>query len=307
MDPPQTILYEEDTSYALMLAADRRGHRVDHCLLEDLLLWHGKAFAEVSEAHVQSDPEVPVRLGSRERVCLQEVDAILLRSDPPFDDRYLWGTLILERVRGATFVMNDPRGLRDANEKLYACHFPELMPRSLVARDRAHILAFIDEVGGRAVVKPLHGAGGDGVMALARGDLNLNAIVETATRQGRRQVMVQEFLPEVKQGDKRILVLDGEPLGAILRVSRPGDLRSNIHVGGSVLKANLEPEDHQIVQAMAPRLREDGLWFVGLDVIGGKLTEVNVTSPTGIQQMSRLNAQDLPGRVVQWIEERVRP
>jgi glutathione synthase len=248
--------------------------------------------------------EAPITLGEPEDACLHEVDAVLVRTDPPFDSDYLWCTLMLDRLEGQTAVINRPGGLRQANEKLYACRFPELMPSTLVASDKPRIKQFVSEVGGRAVIKPLGGAGGEGVMALWEGDLNLNAIIEATTHGGRRVAMVQQFLPAVHEGDKRILLLDGEPLGAILRVPQKGDVRSNIHVGGSVVKAELDAADRHIIETLGPQLRADGLYFVGLDVIGGKLTEVNVTSPTGIQQMSRLDGVDHSDHVVQWLERR---
>jgi glutathione synthase len=180
------------------------------------------------------------------------------------------------------------------------------MPRTLVSADKTKLRAFVEQVGGRAVLKPLDGAGGEGVMALTIGDMNFNAIIEATTRNGRRLAMAQEFLPAVRQGDKRILLLDGQPLGAIMRVPRSDDMRSNIHVGGSVVQAALDEADQKIIATLAPRLRQDGLYFVGLDVIGGKLTEVNVTSPTGIQQMTRLDGQNYAGRVIEWIASRVK-
>ncbi len=181
--------------------------------------------------------------------------------------------------------------------------FLSCMPETLVSSDKARINAFAVEMGGRAVIKPLSGAGGDGVFLLDQKDLNTNQIIETVTHGGARVAMVQAFLPEVVRGDKRILLLDGEPLGAILRVPRKDDVRSNIHVGGTVQACALDDDDRRIVAAVAPRLRADGLVFVGLDVIGGRLTEVNVTSPTGIQQMSRLSGQNLSAKVVDWIEQ----
>ena len=249
--------------------------------------------------------ERPIALGEAEDVCLHEVDAIWVRKDPPFDSGYLYCTLLLDTVKTDTFVLNDPNGLRAANEKLYACRFPELMPKTLVASEKARIKRFVASVGGRAVIKPLDGAGGEGVMTLTEGDLNLNAIIELTTHHGRRLAMVQEFLPAVREGDKRILLLDGQLLGAILRVPQQGDVRSNIHVGGSVVQAKVTEEERRIIETVAPSLREDGLYFVGLDVIGGKLTEVNVTSPTGIQQMTRLDGVNYPAQVIAWIEARV--
>jgi len=304
MDPVDIVLVDEDTSFALMLEAQSRGHRVDHCLPRDLFLDRGELFARARPATMRRDKHGPIALGDTEDVPLGSVDAILVRKDPPFDDVYLWTTLLLERVRGRTFTLNDPRGLRDANEKLYTCGFRELMPDTLVSNDKVRIKEFVSRVGGRAVIKPLDGAGGAGVMQLVAGDLNINAIIEGATYYGRRIAMVQAFIPEVKQGDKRILLLEGEPLGAILRVPRADELRSNIHVGGTVEHTTLDDRDHAIVSALRPHLVRDGLWFVGLDVIGGKLTEINVTSPTGIQQMERLGGEKLSARVIEWIERR---
>ena len=302
MDPPSTVLVDEDTSFALMLAAQSRGHRVDHCTAQELWLRGGTAGARVRRATCQRDPKNPITLGEPEDLDLADADVVFVRKDPPFDDDYLWATQILEHVRGQTLVVNDPRGLRDANEKIYATYFPALMPDTLIANDKARIKAFVKEVGGRAVIKPLSGAGGEGIFALTESDPNLNACIETVTRGGERLAMAQAFLPDVTEGDKRILLLDGEPLGAILRVPQGGDLRSNIHVGGRVDAAELDDADRAIIEAVAPRLKADGLYFVGLDVIGGKLTEVNVTSPTGIQQASRLSGRDLEAKVVDWLE-----
>jgi len=304
MDPPHTVQVDADTSFALMEAAQTRGHRVDHCAMSDLYLLGGVAYAKVRTATMQRDPARPITLGDPEDICLRDIDAVLVRTDPPFDEAYLCGSLILETLRRETLVVNDPRGLRDANEKLYACHFPALMTNTLVTNDAARIKAFVAEVGGRAVIKPLSGAGGAGVMGLTIGDMNFNAIVEATTLSGKRIAMVQKYLPDVVVGDKRILLLDGEPLGAILRVPRKDDLRSNIHVGGTVERAVLDDADRAIIASVRDRLRADGLYFVGLDVIGGKLTEVNVTSPTGIQQMARLDGIDYSARVIAWIEER---
>ena len=303
MDPPETVQVDADTSFALMEDAEARGHRVDHCGIADLFFVHGRVGARVRRARMRRDPNVPpITLLEPEDVLLETVDAVLMRKDPPFDSNYLWATQLLELARVETLLVNDPRALRDANEKLYTLHFLPCMPDTLVTNDKERIKAFVTDVGGRAVLKPLSGAGGDGVFLLKNDDLNVNAIIETVTHTGKRVAMVQRFLPDVVKGDKRILLLDGEPLGAILRVPRLDDLRSNIHVGGSVEAAVLDDDDHRIIAALAPRLRADGLVFVGLDVIGGKLTEVNVTSPTGIQQMSRLMKQNLSARVIDWIE-----
>jgi glutathione synthase len=302
MDPPSTVLEDKDTTFALMLEMQRRGHRVDHCMQRDLYLDRGKLCATVRPATMKREAAEPIVLGAPEDVCLHDVDAVLERTDPPFDSDYLWCSLLLDGLREDTLVINDPRGLRTANEKLYACNFPELMPRTLVTGDKKKAKRFLGEVGGLGVVKPLGGAGGEGVFMLRADDMNLNAILEHATRNGTQLAMVQEFLPAVREGDKRILVLEGEPLGAILRVPQRDDVRSNIHVGGTVVKAEITAAELRIIETLAPRLRQDGLYFVGLDVIGGKLTEVNVTSPTGIQQMSRLDGENYESRVIEWIE-----
>ncbi|MCG8558112.1 MAG: glutathione synthase [Proteobacteria bacterium] len=302
MDPPSSVVVAEDTSFALLLEAQAREHRIDHCLLHELFLRDGRLWAHARPARMLPEAICPIELGIEQQVCLHDVDAVLIRSDPPFDSAYLWATLMLERLRGQTLVVNDPRGLREANEKLYACWFPELMPETLVTSHSHEIRRFVRDVGGRAVIKPLHGKGGEGVMALFDGDLNQGAIVEATTDSGRRLAIVQRYLPEVTRGDKRILVLDGEPLGVIARVPQQGELRANIHVGATVVRASLEAADRRIVDSLAPRLRQDGLSFVGLDVIGGRLTEVNVTSPTGIVQMSRLSGSNLPARVMDWLE-----
>ena len=305
MDPVTTVLVNEDTTFALMLELEARGHRVDHCLVQDVHMRAGRVHAAVRQARSSRETQPPVQLGAPELVCLEDVDLVFVRKDPPFDEHYLWLTLLLEHLRGKTAVVNDPRGLRDANEKLYALHFPDVMPTTTVDSDKARIKEFVASVGGRAVIKPVDGHGGEGVFAISLDDKNINGLIELVTRGGKRIAMVQAFIEEVVEGDKRILLVDGEPLGAILRVPRGDDMRSNIHVGGSVVKATLSAADQRIVAAVAPKLRADGLVFVGLDVIGGKLTEVNVTSPTGIQQMMRLDGVNYAAPVIDAFEARV--
>lgn len=305
MDPVSTVLVDADTTFAIMLEAEQRGHTVLHCLATDVCLASGRVFATVRRAHMQRVRELPIVLSEPEEICLEDVDAVMVRKDPPFDDSYLWLTLILEHLRGKTLVVNDPKGLRNANEKLYATHFPEVMPTTIVDSHKARIRAFVESVGGQAVIKPIDGHGGEGVFMLRLDDKNWNAIVEHVTRHGTRLAMVQAFIPEVVLGDKRILLVDGEPIGAIMRVPKADEVRSNIHVGGTVEHAELTADDLRIIDALRERLRSEGLYFVGLDVIGGKLTEVNVTSPTGIQQMSRLTGTCVEGKVIDWLERRV--
>jgi glutathione synthase len=303
MDPVGTILPDKDTTFAFLRAAQRRGHQNFHAELAHVSFDGGDVRARARDVTVGDEPPF-VSLGSQRDLAASDVDAILIRKDPPFDRAYLHVTLLLEHARGKTLLMNDPRGLREANEKLYALHFPDLVPRTMVSSDAESILAFVDAVGGKAVIKPLDGAGGSGVFLLARNDPNVRAIIEISTRAANGLAVVQAYLPEVSAGDKRVLLLDGEPLGAILRIPRAGDLRSNIHVGGSVHPTQLTPAETRMIAAMGPRLRADGLYFVGLDLIGERLTEVNVTSPTGIQQLGRLSGTRPEDQVIDWIERR---
>ncbi len=304
MDPMQKVLPDKDTSFALQRAALKRGHELLHVELRDLYAKDGDVFAHARGLRVQ-DTTPFFEYGPAGDVKLADTDAVFIRKDPPFDSEYLYATLLLERARGRTLIVNDPRGLRDANEKLYPLHFSRHMPRTLVASNRERILDFADEVGGNAVIKPLYGAGGAGVLFLSRRDQNARSIIETLTREGTVAAMVQEYLPAVRQGDKRVLLLDGAPLGGINRVPRPDDLRSNIHVGGRVEPCEVTAQERAIIDDIAPRLRADGLIFVGLDLIGGKLTEVNVTSPTGIQELSTHLGRDVSADVIEWVEKRV--
>ncbi len=301
MDPMEGVLPDKDTTFAFQRAAQARGHESLHCLLSDLFVKNGDVHARVRPLKVSDTPPHAV-FGSSQEVRLADVEAVFIRKDPPFDTPYLYATLMLERVRGRTVIMNDPRGLRDANEKLYALHFAKHMPRTIVTSSEEQIFAFVREVGGRGVIKPLDLAGGSGVMMLSPDDKNARAIIQVVTDEGRRLAMVQEFLPDVVNGDKRVIVLDGEVLGAINRVPRKDDFRSNIHVGGSVEKYTLSPQELAMIADVTPRLKQDGLIFVGLDVIGGKLTEVNVTSPTGIQQLSEHEGRDVAADVIKWVE-----
>jgi len=308
MDPLTRVTHDKDTSFAFIRAAQARGHQSFHCLPHDLHVREGRPFATVQRIEILTESPYIVlhKDQGAPHVDLEGIDAVFIRKDPPFDQAYLYATLMLERARGKTLIINDPRGLRDANEKLYALHFSEWTPKTFVTSDRDMIHQFVLDVGGKAVIKPLDGAGGWGVMMLRSDDKNARAIVDMLTGEGKHLAMVQAFLPAVSQGDKRILLLDGEPLGAILRVPRADEIRSNIHVGGSVVPTELTSREQELVRAIAPRLRADGLIFVGLDVIGEHLTEVNVTSPTGIQELSRFTGVDQSVKVIEWVENKRR-
>ncbi len=301
MDPMDRVLPDKDTTFAFLRAAQRRGHESLHCEARDLFVRGGDVHARVRHLTV-SDAAPHFTFGNVAEVRLADVQAVFIRKDPPFDNSYLMATLLLERARGRTVILNDPRGLREANEKLYTLNFAKWMPKTIVTAHEDDVLAFVKELGGTGVIKPLELAGGSGVMMLRTGDKNARAIIQLLTDEGRRLVMVQEFLPDVTNGDKRVLLLGGKVLGAINRVPRSDDLRSNIHVGGSVEPYPVTDAELAIATDIAPRLAEDGLVFVGLDVIGGRLTEVNVTSPTGIQQLSQHMGRDVAEDVIQWVE-----
>jgi glutathione synthase len=303
MDPMDRVLPDRDTTFAFQRAAQRRGHVALHCTPRDVYVAEGDVWVTAREVTVRD--EAPFfTFGRTLDVRLADVECVLVRKDPPFDSEYLYVTLMLEKLRGRTLVFNDPRGLRDANEKLYTLHFARHMPRTLVTTHRERIHQFVADVG-KGVIKPLDGAGGSGVIVVDRGDRNTRSIVDYLTQEGTRHVMVQEFLPAVRDGDKRVLLLAGEILGAINRVAREDDVRSNIHAGGRVEPCDVTAQERAIVADLAPRLTADGLVFVGLDFIGGRLTEANVTSPTGIQELSRHVGRDVAERVIEWVERQV--
>lgn len=305
MDPAETMLPTKDTSFAFMRGALARGHSCLHCLPHQLRA-EGAQVAAHARPIVVSDTPPHVTLGERRTVPLREVDAVLIRKDPPFDSAYLHATQVLSLAEGQTQIVNSPAGLRDANEKLFALWFERWQPETLVSSDPAELLAFVDRVGGQAVLKPLDGAGGSGVVLLRTGDRNNRSLVDLHTAEGRRFAMAQRFLPEIERGDKRVLLLDGEVLGVIRRVPRSDDIRANIHVGGSVEGTDLTATEQQLVADVGARLRAHGLWFVGLDLIAERLIEVNVTSPTGIQELGRFRGDQPEQRVIQWLEGRAR-
>ncbi|HEY8091006.1 MAG TPA: glutathione synthase [Polyangiaceae bacterium] len=302
MDGVERVLPDKDTTFAFLRAAQRRGHASLHCQPRDVYVDGGDVWARVRPLAV-SDSAPHFVLGEAADVRLADVECVLIRKDPPFDAQYLHVTLMLERLRGRTLIVNDPQGLRNANEKLYTLHFARHMPRTLVTSDRDRVHRFLADVG-VGVVKPLDGAGGSGVMVVDRKDRNARSIVDYVTHEGTEHAMVQEYVPAVREGDKRVLLLEGQVLGAINRIARDDDVRSNIHAGGRVEPSLVTPEERAVVADMAPRLAADGLVFVGLDFIGGKLTEVNVTSPTGIQELSRHVGRDVAEDVIAWIEKR---
>jgi len=301
MDGPETVDPETDTSFGLMLAAHERDHRLWHCTASNVELVDGRPRARARRAHVDEHATEALRLGDTNDVDLTAADVVLIRTDPPFDVAYLKLTLLLDHLAGRTLVVNAPRGLRNANEKLYAHRFADLVPPTIVTSNAERIVAFARSHGA-AVAKPIEGHGGRGVMALRADDSNLPSIIDTLTSRGRTQVLVQRFLDVATTGDKRILLLDGKPLGAIQRFPTVDDFRANICIGGRVAACDLDDDDRRIVERLRPALRDDGLHFVGIDVIDGHLSEVNVTSPTGIRQLGALTDSRPDIEVIRWLE-----
>lgn len=305
MDSVDKINIDKDTTFVLMLEAQRRGHQVYFMELDDLFIRGGTAHGR--HRRLQLARGTPhYELGDFAVGALEDFDSVWMRKDPPFDMKFFFATHLLSLIdQRNCFVMNHPKGLREANEKLYALRFPEQIPQTLVSSNMAQLKAFMDELGGEMIVKPLDGCGGSGVFYLNEQDRNTNSILEAATDNGRRLVMGQRYLPEIRQGDKRIIVLNGEPLGAVLRVPLESETRGNIHVGGTCVKTEVTARDREICAALAPLLRADGLYFAGLDVIGNFLTEVNVTSPTGIQEVNALDGVCLESQVIDFVEQQM--
>ena len=302
MDPLGSIDLQGDTTFVLMLEAQERGHRVLYADPSDLAVAEGGVTVRARPATLRREPGNHYELGPESTLVVDDaIDVVLQRKDPPVDAEYVTSTQILGLCRRA-LVLNRPSGILASNEKLYALCFPELMTETLVTRSIPQLVDFMAKVGGDMIVKPLEGRGGEGVFHLRHDDRNLFSILEQSTRFGARRVMAQRYLPAVRQGDKRILLLDGEPLGAVLRVPLERETRSNLHVGGRPARTVLDEADRRIVLALAPALRRDGLFFVGIDVIGGFLTEVNVTSPTGVQEVNRLEGTRLEARILDGIE-----
>ncbi|MDJ0846911.1 MAG: glutathione synthase [Myxococcota bacterium] len=302
MDPIGAVDIDADTTFVLMLEAQRRGHRVLYADPADLGVEDGRPVVRARPVTLRREAGNHVDLGPvRNLVLDDDVDLVWQRKDPPVDAEYVTATQILGLCRRAR-VLNRPAGILAANEKLYACAFPDLMVETLVTREIPRLVDFMAKLGGEMIVKPLDGKGGEGIFHIGHDDRNLFSILEQSTAFETRRVMAQRYLPEVRKGDKRILLVDGEPIGAVLRVPAEKETRSNLHVGGQPALTHLDEDDRRIVARLAPSLRRDGLFFVGIDVIGGRLTEVNVTSPTGVQEVNRLEDTCLEARILDGAE-----
>jgi glutathione synthase len=306
MDPLSQVLVDKDTTFAFMLEAVARKHEVYFAGLKDLVARGHQPYAFARRCEVARATPHYKFLDEGDDYQLEHFHAIFMRKDPPVDAPFAYAAMLLGLAdTRRTFVINRPNALLTANEKLYQLNFPEVIPPTLVTYEVARLRKFMTEQGGQMIVKPLGGHGGEGVFLVSVGDRNLGAILETVTHFGTQPIMAQRYIPEVRSGDKRLIVLNGEPIGGTLRVPRDDEHRGNIHVGGSTIKAPVSARDREICRVLRPRLEHDGLYFVGLDIIGDYVTEVNVTSPTGVQEIDRLDGVNLEAKVIDFVESRV--
>jgi glutathione synthase len=304
MDHVSTVSIAGDTTFALSLEAQRRGHELYHYTPDKLSLRDGKAIAWAEPMQVRDVKGDHFTLGDQQRLDLTQVDVVLLRQDPPFDMNYITTTHILERIHPKTLVVNDPAWVRNSPEKIFVTEFPDLMPETLITKDPREVAAFRKEFGD-IIVKPLYGNGGAGIFHLAEADRNLASLLEMFGQMFREPYIVQRYLKDVRKGDKRIILIDGEPVGAINRVPAEHDSRSNMHVGGRAEATELTNREHEICARIGPALRERGFILVGIDVIGGYLTEINVTSPTGVREVQKFGGADISALFWDAVEAKV--
>ncbi len=312
IDPIHQLDPCHDTSVALMEAAQILGHEIWVTQANLLSVVDSKAWAILQQVELAPVQLVEggwiaanpwYKLSAPSFTSLEAMDAVFMRTDPPVNDSYLYATYVLDYIdHNKTLLINSPRGIRGANEKMYALQFTNAIPETIVSADKHLIRQFL-EAKGEAIIKPLGNKAGEGILFLQAGDRNFNSIVELSTLRGRLPVMVQTYLPKAKEGDKRIILLNGEPIGALNRLSSGSDFRNNMAAGGTVAQTTITPREYEICTEIAATLRQDGLIFVGIDVIGGYLTEVNVTSPTGIREIDRLDGTRLGEQVISWISQ----
>jgi glutathione synthase len=303
MDPIQRINVKGDSTFALLLEAQKRGHALSYYTPDRLALVDNRVFATVETLSVRDLVGDHFTLSDPRRVELTAFDAVLLRQDPPFDLAYVTTTHLLERIHPRTLVINDPAHVRNAPEKIFVTEFPELMPPTLITRDLSEIKAF-RAAHGDVVMKPLYGFGGGAVFRVTKDDINFGSLYDMFSNTYREQWVVQKFLPAFKQGDKRIILVDGVYAGAVNRVPAADDLRSNMVRGGAAKATDLTPREREICETLGPALRERGLLFVGIDVIGDYITEINVTSPTGIRAVKNVGGPDIAVMIWDTIEEK---
>ena len=305
MDPVETIDINGDSTFALGLEAQKRGHQLYHYLVEDMSYVNDRVKAHAKPLEFRREKGNHFTFGDQSHMDLgDDIDVILMRQDPPFHMGYITATHILEHIHPKTLVVNDPASVRNAPEKIFLTRFPELMPSTLITSNADDVRAFRKEHGD-IIVKPLYGNGGAGVFRIREDDQNLSSLIEMFQEFYTEPFIVQEYLSDVRKGDKRIILVDGEAVGAINRVPEDGEVRSNMHVGGEARKTGLTDREHEICEAIGPVLKEQGQIFVGIDVIGDYLTEINVTSPTGIQEIERFDGTNIAALVWDAIESKL--
>ncbi|MDP7591313.1 MAG: glutathione synthase [Litorilituus sp.] len=306
MDPISEVKVTKDSSMAMMLEAQQRGYEIYYMQMKDLYLDRGQARANTQKIKVFDDTEHWYELSNPQDIALSELDAILMRKDPPFDTEFIYATYMLERAEvEGTLIVNKPQSLRDCNEKLFTAWFADLTPRTLVTRNDKQIRAFHKELHD-IIIKPLDGMGGSSIFRIKENDANVGVIIETLTNHGQQYAMVQEYMPEIVDGDKRILVVNGEPMPYCLaRIPAQGETRGNLAAGGRGVARPLSPTDKLIAETIAPELKKRGLYFVGLDIIGDKVTEINVTSPTCIREIEAAYPINISGKLMDAIEENI--
>ncbi len=307
MDPISRIHINKDTSFAMLLAAQQRGFQLFYLEPGDIYMVQGRVYGQARSLSVQRDPDNWFAFIDSQEIALDELDVVLLRKDPPFDQEYLYLTHLLERAQAhGAWVINDPQAVRSANEKLYTAWFSDLTPPTLVTCDMARIRMFLDRYHD-VILKPLDGMGGASIFHLRAGDTNTSVILETMTGHGTRTVMAQTYLPAIADGDKRVLMVNGEPVPyALARIPASGESRGNLAAGGRAEARLLTPRDREIAETVGPVLREQGLLFVGLDIIGDALTEINVTSPTCVQELEKAYDFSITDRFFSIIEDRLK-
>ncbi len=310
IDPIEKLIPGHDTSVALMEAAQLLGHEVFITEANLLTVINSQAWANLTQVELTPVQAVDghwvasdhwYQLGEKSLQPLETMDAVFMRTDPPVNIPYLYGTFLLDYINPEkTLVVNSPKALRSANEKMYALQFKDAIPETIVSQNKEVIRKFVSE-NTIAVLKPLGGKAGEGILMLDASDRNFNSLIEISTQQGQIPVMIQQYLPEAKEGDKRIILLNGEPIGAVNRIPTGHEFRGNMAVGGRVAKTEITEREKQICEQLAPVLQREGLYFVGIDVIGGYLTEINVTSPTGVREIDLLNGVSLGKQVIEWV------
>ena len=308
MDPISQVNVKKDSSMAMMFEAQKRGYEIYYMEMKDLYLDQGQCRATAQKLKVFDDPQHWYELDEVNDIAVSELDAVLMRKDPPFDTEFIYATYMLERAEvEGTLIVNKPQSLRDCNEKLFTAWFAELTPRTLVTRNNDKIREF-HQTEKDIIIKPLDGMGGASIFRIKENDANVGVILETLTNHGNQYAMVQEFMPEIKNGDKRILIVNGEPMPYCLaRIPAQGETRGNLAAGGRGEARPLSATDRLIAETIAPELKKRGLYFVGLDVIGDKVTEINVTSPTCIREIEAAYPINISGKLMDAIEENIRP